>query len=102
MPSQGEQSSAKPAAPSPGYVLNPAPRSHPKVRHSASVLTALSKAPGSGQAGVFHSFLLALCLHRALMQLPLSPRHLCLPAELRVNLRLLWATANACKRGELR
>lgn len=71
----------------------------PRFRHSASVLSGLSKAPDSGQAEVFHSFLLDLHLHQALTQLLLSPRCLCLPAELQVNLQLLWLIVSICKEG---
>lgn len=95
--SQGEQSSAKPTSLPHACFETRVP---PRVRHSASVLRVLSKAPDSRQAEVFRSFLLALHLHQALTQLLLSPRCLCLPAELQVNLQLLWLIVNICKEGE--
>lgn len=67
VPSQEEQSSAKSAF-LPHACFEPNAKVPPRVRHSASVLTVLSKAPDSRQAEVFHSFLLALHLHRALTQ----------------------------------
>lgn len=79
----------------PMHVLNPTPR----VRHSASVLTALSKAPDSRQGGFSILFCWLYTLYQALTQLLLSPRCLCLPAELRVHLQLLWLIVNTCKEG---
>lgn len=83
----------------PHACFEPNAKVSPRVRHSASVLTVLSKAPDSRQVEVFHSFLLTLHLHQALTQLLLSPRCLCLPAELQVNLQLLWLIVNMCKEG---
>lgn len=95
VPSQGEQSPAKPPS-LPHACFEPKAKVPPRVRHSP-VLTVLSKVPESRQAEFFHSFLLALHLHQALTQLLLSPRCLCLPAELRVNLQLLWLLVNICR-----
>lgn len=98
VPSQGEQGSAKPTS-LPHACFEPNAKVPPRVRHIASVLTVLSKVPDSKQVEVFHSFLLALHLNQALTQLLLSPRCLCLPAELRVNLQLLWLIVSICKEG---